>query len=197
MLEKGQRTKEQLFDTAVTLIKEKGFDNVTVEDICNKAGVAKGTFYIYYESKSDIIRESYKSDFQSYLETNYQLYVDENPNASHFERLRQYLLLEIDFIAYTGLEIINRAYIANFSAALQKDMPFKEISRYTELLARLIEDAEPQITKDKDRVFFETRIITGGIMSFWGLKRGYPAILEHGRNMIDDYLIDLFDLNNS
>ena len=40
------RTKQQLLDTAEELVKEKGFDAVSVDDIVAACGVAKGTFYV-------------------------------------------------------------------------------------------------------------------------------------------------------
>ena len=36
-------TKTVIFDTAVALFNEKGYDNVTVEEITTRAGVAKGS----------------------------------------------------------------------------------------------------------------------------------------------------------
>lgn len=48
---KRQKTLEAIEDNATRLILERGFDNVTVEDICAEAGVSKRTFFNYVESK--------------------------------------------------------------------------------------------------------------------------------------------------
>lgn len=48
------RTKNKILETALPMIKAKGFANVTVDEICMAAGVAKGTFYHYFESKEKI-----------------------------------------------------------------------------------------------------------------------------------------------
>ena len=53
-------TKNKIFETASDLIEEKGYNNVTIKEICEKAGVAKGTFYHYFSAKEDIIIETYK-----------------------------------------------------------------------------------------------------------------------------------------
>lgn len=45
---KGQKTKRKIFNTAMKLFKEKGYDNVTVDEIVAGAEIAKGTFYIYF-----------------------------------------------------------------------------------------------------------------------------------------------------
>jgi AcrR family transcriptional regulator len=54
------KTKKKLYQSAVGLIDKYGYDNVTIEDICKKAGVSVGAFYHYYNSKSDIIVEFFK-----------------------------------------------------------------------------------------------------------------------------------------
>ena len=48
-------TQQKLIDAARTLILERGFNNFNVSDITEKAGVAKGSFYTYFEHKEDII----------------------------------------------------------------------------------------------------------------------------------------------
>jgi len=44
----------QLMNTARELFKEKGFKAVTIEEICQKAGVSKVTFYKHYKNKNDL-----------------------------------------------------------------------------------------------------------------------------------------------
>ena len=51
----AQRTKNAIMDSALELFKERGFDSVTIEEITTRAGVAKGSFYTYFSTKSDII----------------------------------------------------------------------------------------------------------------------------------------------
>lgn len=55
-----ERRKQQLFDelvqSAVRLFGEKGVDGPSVDEIVAETGVAKGTFYLYFKTKSDIVR---------------------------------------------------------------------------------------------------------------------------------------------
>jgi AcrR family transcriptional regulator len=50
-------TREKLFRAAVTLIAEQGFSATTVEEIAEHAGVAKGTVYYNFASKSELFEE--------------------------------------------------------------------------------------------------------------------------------------------
>jgi AcrR family transcriptional regulator len=46
---------EKIFNAALDLIKEKGYEKTTLIDICQAAGIANGTFYHYFKSKQDIL----------------------------------------------------------------------------------------------------------------------------------------------
>ncbi len=48
-------TKRKIIEAATELISENGLDAINVEDITNKAGVSKGTFYTYFKKKEEII----------------------------------------------------------------------------------------------------------------------------------------------
>lgn len=52
-LNKKQK-KESLLNTAFSLFTSKGFQNTSISDIVNNAGVAKGTFYLYFTDKYDL-----------------------------------------------------------------------------------------------------------------------------------------------
>ena len=47
------RKRESLLDTAFKLFTEKGIHNTSIADIVEQAGVAKGTFYLYFKDKYD------------------------------------------------------------------------------------------------------------------------------------------------
>ncbi|TVL90901.1 TetR/AcrR family transcriptional regulator [Streptomyces sp. SAJ15] len=52
-----QATRRKLFDAAVTLIAEQGFSRTTVDEIAERAGVAKGTVYYNFASKTVLFEE--------------------------------------------------------------------------------------------------------------------------------------------
>jgi AcrR family transcriptional regulator len=47
--------KENLYAAAVTLFRQRGFDETRVEEITRAAGVAKGTFFNYFPTKEDVL----------------------------------------------------------------------------------------------------------------------------------------------
>ena len=61
--ENAQETRRRIYTTACSLIAKNGFANVSVEDITRACGVAKGTFYVYFKRKEEIIFECCKEWF--------------------------------------------------------------------------------------------------------------------------------------
>ena len=56
--ENGQvpETKRKLVEAGVRLMREKGYNATTVDDICHAAGVTKGAYFHYFDSKEDIAK---------------------------------------------------------------------------------------------------------------------------------------------
>ena len=47
-------TRDKLLEAGVELIRTRGFNGTTVDDICKAAGVTKGGFFHYFDSKDDL-----------------------------------------------------------------------------------------------------------------------------------------------
>lgn len=52
-----QATRQKLYEAAVTLIAEQGFSATTVDEIAERAGVAKGTVYYNFKNKNELFEE--------------------------------------------------------------------------------------------------------------------------------------------
>ncbi len=51
--------KAIIIDAALEIISQKGFNNTTVAEIAKAAGFAKGTFYLYFKTKMEVMGEIY------------------------------------------------------------------------------------------------------------------------------------------
>lgn len=58
--------KELIMESATKLIFEKGYSDTKVEDITKEAGIAKGTFYIYFKTKDDLIVSIIENSIKKY-----------------------------------------------------------------------------------------------------------------------------------
>ena len=76
--EKTIQTKKRIYESAEALFSEHGFEAVNVDDIVKKAGVAKGSFYVHFESKDNLI-VLIINDYVGRVDTDYKSYLKSLP----------------------------------------------------------------------------------------------------------------------
>jgi AcrR family transcriptional regulator len=52
--------------TLLSLVEEKGYDSITIQDILDRADVGRSTFYVHYRDKDDLFRSGFE-DIRSVL----------------------------------------------------------------------------------------------------------------------------------
>jgi AcrR family transcriptional regulator len=66
-----QRRKEarpqELLDAALALFAEKGFSATRAEEVAQRAGVSKGTLYLYYPSKEELFKAVVRNNLSSLI----------------------------------------------------------------------------------------------------------------------------------
>ncbi|MBZ0285795.1 MAG: TetR/AcrR family transcriptional regulator [Anaerolineae bacterium] len=65
-----QRTRQLLRDALISLILEKGYDSVTVQEITERANLGRATFYIHYNNKEELLLSNLHEVFDD-LKTRY------------------------------------------------------------------------------------------------------------------------------
>lgn len=55
-----QRTRRQLNGALVNLIKEKRFDDITVQNVIDRSGVGRSTFYSHFRDKDDVFEQQWE-----------------------------------------------------------------------------------------------------------------------------------------
>jgi AcrR family transcriptional regulator len=62
-----EQRRARIEQTALALFRARGFDQVTVEDVCAAAGVAPATFYRYFGTKEEVVF-AYRNAFATALD---------------------------------------------------------------------------------------------------------------------------------
>lgn len=110
-------TKKRLYDNAKRLFLEYGVDNVSVDSIAKAAGVAKGSFYVHFESK-DTLASILLTDYVNDVDSEYKIFLDSKFNketASNLLILMAEKIAEVieDKIGYEKMRILYKSHISN------------------------------------------------------------------------------------
>ena len=60
MTQKSEQTKKRILKVALKLFQERGFEETTMRNIADGAGVATGASYYHFKNKADIVRHFYE-----------------------------------------------------------------------------------------------------------------------------------------
>ncbi|MEU5050982.1 TetR/AcrR family transcriptional regulator [Streptomyces sp. NPDC021096] len=106
-----QNTRRKLFEAAVTLIAEQGFSSTTVDEIAERAGVAKGTVYYNFASKTVLFEELLRHGIEL-LTDSLQAAADETADrgGSRVDALDAMIRAGLDFI--TRYPSLTQLYVA-------------------------------------------------------------------------------------
>ncbi|RPF54223.1 TetR/AcrR family transcriptional regulator [Aquisalibacillus elongatus] len=92
---KASLTKKKISDAAIKLFEEKGFRNVTVDEIVQVTGTSKGAFYTHFKSKHEVFFDKFKEIDRYYEEVLLDFVKEEEFSI---EKLRIFLRLQMKYI---------------------------------------------------------------------------------------------------
>lgn len=120
-IKKGRafETRKRLYATAEALFTRYGFDNVSVDRIVEEAGLAKGTFYVHFKTKDDLLT-SLISDYVRKVDMDYQAFIDtfspDVPAADMLLHLAEKIMdVIIGTIGLERMKTLYRAQLTNIS----------------------------------------------------------------------------------
>lgn len=64
-----ERRPQQIIEAALEVFGERGLANARLQDIANRAGVSKGTIYLYFPNKEELFREMVRQTIVAAIES--------------------------------------------------------------------------------------------------------------------------------
>lgn len=136
------KSQSKYFNTALrmdeallALLEEKDLEYITVKELCHRAGVNRSTFYLHYETITDLVNETLEMINQRFLSYFPQQEEDVLGNVSSREReelvlvTREYLLPYLRFI---------RENKKVYRAAFRNPVSMQTYTRYGELKRHIL-----------------------------------------------------------
>ena len=129
---KKKDKRERILETAMRLFAERGFRNVSLDEIAREARVGKGTIYIYFDSKLNILEEAAKTVFNSFTER-FLLAFENSKDVDEFiENLVNGMVENI----YMKSKIM---MLFHKESSYDREKYFQTVSSYREILKRVYE----------------------------------------------------------
>ncbi|MEN6350004.1 MAG: TetR/AcrR family transcriptional regulator [Syntrophomonas sp.] len=181
---KAAETKRKIYENAVELMRVRGINNFSVDDIVEAAGVAKGTFYVHYKSKFSLI-----SDYVSTLDLSYEDFFNSIPPDTKPSEMLLLVTGKVTDIMVTdiGFDVIRTVYEAltkkseGVEALLSYHRKLYQI--YSEIITQGVQQGEFRKTIDIDSVTNHCIMSIRGMTFEWCIR--YPAfdlkkeVLDH------------------
>ena len=187
----AQLTKNKLLEAAMTLFDERGFDTVTVDEITKKAGVAKGTFYTYFATKSDIVVEEFwniDAYYASYSSRNLQHHATAQDKLLAFTRAQMRYVRDV--IGNKSLKILyaNQAIQAGPEKMITtKDRQWHKIIR--DIMVEGQVSGEFRTDMDADRLTVLFNRSARGIFLDWCVEDAGFDLVKEGLASMRDFTI--------
>ena len=96
-----RRTRQLLRGALLSLIQEKGYERITVQDILERADVGRSTFYAHYRDKDDLLLSGF-DDIRAALAAEQEVVAERAPRRGEFLEPLRVVFRHVDRYRYLG-----------------------------------------------------------------------------------------------
>jgi len=134
--EEQQRRRKEIFDASVHLFLDKGFNETSMREIAEAAGIGKSTLYDYFESKDEILISYFEDEIRKITANALEI------NAQDFsisEKLRQIMHMHLMYLVDNKLLYLKLSVEAQRLALESQQQIQTARHAYQDMLRTLIE----------------------------------------------------------
>lgn len=177
------KTKKKIYDSGIKLMKEFGYNNITIEQIAKKAKVSVGTYYHYFKSKFDLYIEIFKIA-DEYITTNICDILESDIKWT--EKIVEYFKLYAQISLNDTIEISINIYVPTNKMFLTKGRAMQEY------ILQIVRSAQENNEIDKSIAYEEITdklfIVARGVVFNWCLNEGKVDLLKDMEEVIGRYI---------
>lgn len=184
--QKSKETKERIFRAAKEILQKNGYEELSIKNICEVAGVSNGSFYHHFKTKDDLL--SYYIEEQPSIDPGL-LDVPSNKESAKKAIVEVYLNyasyckeLGVDFIAgyYNP-----RNQALNPDIRTERPYPIVTVQKYLE---KAVNAGVIELKLPIAEVVTDIRMLVIGNAFEWALRGGEVDITENMQRSISHYL---------
>ncbi|MDS9473013.1 TetR family transcriptional regulator [Sporosarcina pasteurii] len=153
--------KENIVHAAIQMFREKGIDKTTVSDIVKNAGIAQGTFYLYFSSKLALM----PAIAEVMVEKTMDIVKDTVQEDAPFQEKLEQLVGAIFLVAREYNEIQALIYAGLASTEHLKEWETVYAPFYQWISALLIEAEQAKVVRDTINIERTSKLLIGLVES--------------------------------
>jgi AcrR family transcriptional regulator len=163
----AEKSKQRIYETAISIFSEKGFDDTSISEICKKANCSVGAFYHYFPSKDSILEENLRIADEKF--SGWKKLIKEKLHGR--ELIIAYMKAYAKLVSReSGLEFAKRFYNGNNKMFIRKGRPMQ--TRLTEIINGAIEAGEVSLELSAEESCEWLFVGARGIVLNWCLHEG-------------------------
>ena len=171
--QKSKETKERIFRAAKRILQKNGYEELSIKNICEEAGVSNGSFYHHFKTKDDLL--SYYIEDQPSI----------NPDLLDLPRNAEEAKIAIIhvYLNYVNYDTKNQAL--NPASRAERPYPIVTVQTYVEKAMR---EGIVRLNVSIEEFTTDIRMIVIGNVFEWCLRGGNADFEGNMRRSLGKYL---------
>lgn len=187
---KSKETKERIFQAAKRILQKSGYEELSIKNICEEAGVSNGSFYHHFKTKDDLL--SY------YIEDQPSIDPDRLEPPKNKEDAKETIIhVYLNYVKYCkelGVEFMAGYYTPHNQALnptirTERPYPIVTVQHYLE---RALEANAIQLNLKIEEITTDIRMIVIGNVFEWAMRNGDADFEGNMRRSLSHYLDSIF-----
>lgn len=187
---KSKETKEHIFQAAKRILQKSGYEELSIKNICEEAGVSNGSFYHHFKTKDDLL--SYYIEDQPSIDPD-RLELPKNKEDAKETIIHVYLNY-VKYCKELGVEFMAGYYTPHNQALnptirTERPYPIVTVQHYLE---RALGANAIQLNLKIEEITTDIRMIVIGNVFEWAMRNGDADFEGNMRRSLSHYLDSIF-----
>lgn len=167
---KSKETKERIFQAAKRILQRDGYEQLSIKNICEEAGVSNGSFYHHFKTKDDLL--SYYIEDQPVIDPSH---LDLPKNAEDAKNAIVYVYLNyVKYCRELGVDFLAGYYTPKNQALnpvsrTERSYPILTVQSYLE---KAVQAGVITLTHSLEEITTDIRMIVIGNVFEWSMRDG-------------------------
>lgn len=191
--QKSLETKTKIFQAAKHILKKSGYENLSIKNICEEAGVSNGSFYHHFKTKDDLL--SYYIEEQPVISPEHLELPSDAEDAK-----KAIIYVYINYVHYCkelGIEFMSNYYTPknqSLNPLIRTERPYPIVTVH-DYLRKCLDAGIIKLNHSLDKVTTDIRMLVIGNVFEWCLKQGEADFEGNMKRSLETYLDGAFQEN--